>query len=393
MRISRSCVIFTGNNIVSGNSAPHGGSLYIFESVVTLRGINTFMNNTSPRDNLHSRCLENNDWFRGSGGAICCRSSTLNINSEYSIFAYNSAQQDGGAINARDGNITIKGSVTFMANVAYERSGGAIFLYSVSLIVSGDISFINNEAYSGGALSILSGAKFLIVDEERMVNKKSVFNDAVEFCRSVSTNREMSNIEAKYVGLLNESGKGAVVFRGNMASFEGGGIKSFGDSDIIIFDGSIHFENNQAMDGGGMYLGDNSRLMLFSSIQNDVAFILNHAQRFGGALYIDDSQCSPLPKECFFSIIYGDNYSTAVIKLSLLFLNNSAGFRGSILYGGELNKCRLRFIAADVWSWMDECDIRADHDDGHNALLIFTIISRISESESASSIASQPEQM
>ena len=34
----------------------------------------------------------------GSGGAIYCESSTLIINSEYSIFANNSAKHYGGAI-------------------------------------------------------------------------------------------------------------------------------------------------------------------------------------------------------------------------------------------------------------------------------------------------------
>jgi predicted outer membrane repeat protein len=162
MMISRSCVIFTGNNTFSGNSASYGGSLYIFDSVVALSGISTFRNNTSPKDTFESQCLKDNEGFgltRGSGGAIYCKSSTLNIISEYSVFSGNFAQKYGGAIHATDGNITIKGSVIFMKNVAYQYNfgseGGAICLNSVTLmIVSGDIYFVNNEAYSGGTCTV-----------------------------------------------------------------------------------------------------------------------------------------------------------------------------------------------------------------------------------------------
>jgi hypothetical protein len=37
-----------------------------------------------------------------------------------------------------------------------------------------------------------------------------------------------------------------------MAKSEGGGIQSDYDSDITIFDGRIYFENNQALNGGGI---------------------------------------------------------------------------------------------------------------------------------------------
>ena len=364
MMISRSCVVFTGNNIFSDNSAHSGGSLYILlESVVTLSGINTFVNNTSEHyvNFRRIRCFEDAeydiDWVSCSGGAIYCRSSTLNINSEYSVFANNFAQKSGGAIEADDGNIiTIKGSVTFMKNAANDK-GGAIFLYYVTLRVSGDISFINNEADFGGALSILR-AKFLFVDGERMENGKSTFNAATvkvtEVCRNVAMN---GSIESDYVSIynshFNESGKGKIVFRGNMAYSEGGGIKGTDNSVITIlnFDERICFENNTAIHGGGMYLGINSKLeiILSPSIQRGISFVLNHAHRFGGALYVDDSQCSTVPKECF---LYIDGYTTT--EVLLLFSNNSAGSMGSALYGGQLHECVIYFTVDTTMVDYDE---------------------------------------
>jgi predicted outer membrane repeat protein len=390
--ISRSCVIFTGNNLLSNNSAPYGGSLYILESVVTLRGINTFMNNTSPEYtrsfDFRIECSEDDeyDWYRGSGGAIYCSSSTLDINSEYSIFAKNFVYGYGGAIHARDGKIITKGSITFMKNIA-QHNGGAIFLSSVTLIVSGNVSFINNKADFGGALSI-SRTNFLIVCEEKMANENYIFNDRTRFCRNVAMNGDIEaertyvRVLDRYNGKFNESGKGVAVFHGNVATTAGGGIEGDDDSDIIVVDGNISFENNTAMNGGGMHLGDNSKLIVSSLIENDVSFVFNHAHRFGGALYIDDSHCTTHSRVCFLSI-YG--YTTELVLI--LFLNNSAGSKGSTLYGGQLNKCGLCF-KADVK--IDKCDKRADIDD---ALEIFMEISRISDSESASSIASQPEQL
>ena len=405
MMILRSCVIFTGNNIFSDNSALYGGSLYISDSVVILSGINiTFMNNTSPEDTFDSRCLslvdDVDDSFRGSGGAIYCRSSTLSINSDYAVFANNSANSFGGAISSWDGNITIKGSVTFMENIAYEYEGGALFLLFVTLIVSGDISFIKNKAeFGGGALSMNQAKFILIVDEGRVASEKFIFNDAsdLDVCRSVAMNGTTTSIDSEYVRVLdsyncnfNDSDKGMAMFYENMAII-GGGIKCEYDCDITIFDGSICFENNSAMFGGGMYLGDSSRIIISSSIPNAFSFVLNRAHRFGGALYVGNSQCSTHPRECFLSI-YGDDSSTATKSL-LLFLNNSAGLGGSILYGGQLNKCRLRFISNAridkygnrVTDYIYQYDL--------DALVIFKTISRISESESASSIASNPEQM
>ena len=305
----------------------------------------------------------------------------------YSVFANNFAEEYGGAIHAINGNITIKGSITFIDNEAYEFEGGAMFLLFATLIVFGDISFINNAANSGGALSII-GARFLIVSEERMINEISSLNDATKFCRNVGLNGSID--EAEYIlGVLdsnfNESGKGVVLFRGNMATSDGGGIQMAYDSHIILYDGgTICFENNQAMNGGGIYLGDDSKLLL--SNQSEISFVLNHAWTYGGALYIDYSKCSNIrtQKECFLSI-----YGYIMRESLLLFLNNSAGSMGSILYGGQLHECKL-YIIADIR--IGEFSRGAHNIFGESdsdALVIFKNISRISESESAS-ITSQP---
>ena len=119
---------------------------------------------------------------------------------------------------------------------------------------------------------------------------------------------------------------------------------------------------------------DNSKVILSTLTQNDVSFIFNYAHKFGGALYVDNSKCSIIPKECFLSI---NGYTTEVL---LLFLNNSAGSMGSTLYGGQLHECRLRFIADNntvefgrVTHYIEESD----------ALVIFKTISGINEPQAS----------
>ena len=96
-------------------------------------------------------------------------------------------------------------------------------------------------------------------------------------------NGDAASIEAEYVRVLDgyrnftESGKGVAVFCGNKAHMNGGGIKSDDYSITTVFDGSIHFESNTAMYGGGMYLSETSKLILSSSVQNGISFVLNSA--------------------------------------------------------------------------------------------------------------------
>ena len=77
---------------------------------------------------------------------------------------------------------------------------------------------------------------------------------------------------------------------------------------------------------------------------------------------------------------------------SLLFINNSAKFGGSTLYGGQLNKCRLYYITNFT---RDECGNwpRACHDYTDDVLGIFTHMSNIIQYDESTSISSQPEKM
>lgn len=158
------CNLHWNYNAFYGNTAAYRGSLYILESVVILSGTNTFFNNTASEEILKDDYEDIDDsWdIRGSGGAIYCESSTLYINSKYSKFVNNFAEDSGGALVAQQGNITIQGSVVFENNHAESEDGGAISLFGATLILKGNVLFINNDASNGGALSIFKSYLHLL---------------------------------------------------------------------------------------------------------------------------------------------------------------------------------------------------------------------------------------
>ena len=179
---------------------------------------------------------------------------------------------------------------------------------------------------------------------------------------------------------------GMVNFYGNRAQVIGGAMLIY-DIDMAVY-GNAYFENNNAIDGGAMYLAGASHLILSPSAFN-ISFILNYANGMGGAIYHSDSQCSLGSNlECFLSI-YSNNSNYATGNISLIFLNNSASF-GSTLYGGQLDKCRLHYRTNYS---LNKCGNRACNDYSYDALGIFMKISRITNSESVTNISSPAERI
>ena len=132
---------------------------------------------------------------------------------------------------------------------------------------------------------------------------------------------------------------GDTYFYRNAANYSdsGGAIRCY-DSNIIL-SGTVYFEGNTAYLGGAMFLTGTSKLVFMPKL--DIFFISNYANDSGGALYISDYQCSlGSIVECFIAI---DSLSISTSKISLHFENNLAGFTGSILYGGQFDRCRLFF--------------------------------------------------
>ena len=171
---------------------------------------------------------------------------------------------------------------------------------------------------------------------------------------------------------------GTTYFYRNIAQLAGGAIMSYDHDSNIVFSGTAYFEGNVANKDGGTIALRNSKLIFKPNL--NIYFISNHANETGGALHIEDYQCSlvsSVPLECFMTI---DGPSTSISNISLHFINNSAGITESILYGGQLDRCRLYFKSITT-NQSDLCGSQA-HTYSDNALETFMNMSNISQKES-----------
>ena len=211
------------------------------------------------------------------------------------------------------GNLTIRGSVLFDRNYA-GFGGGAINLKHTTSEVTANVTIflLNNKAYFGGAIYVTHGN--------------------ISF-RGETTSTDSHNIvdvcQSKF-----DSGNDITIFHKNIANRRGGAIRSL-YSNIIV----LCFELNVAKYGGVITLDANSKLVLTPVLA--VSFITNNVSGSGGALHIQNINypCqmeSSAPSDCFLFIT-----SNSTANISLSFVNNSAAYAGSTLFGGELNKCRL----------------------------------------------------
>ena len=373
MHISESNVTFSGKILFIANTAPYGGSLYLFKSSVLLNGINIFAINNSSKKDVHENdcCYSKNRPIRSSGGAIFCDSSTLTIYGAY-FYKNFALQGEGGAISAENGNIIFQGTNYFISNFAL---GGGAMLLNDSTVTLNESVFFNNGAIIGGQDELLL---HLIRLSEELESSLSELIDKISIDKSnLSSNFDRNN-SIDVDNVCENSGT---------VTLNGGAIQSVNSR--LTIDGEVQFANNTAFHGGAMFL---TRTKLILSSTANIFFIRNHADSRGGAIYIKDSQCSfgsTHPIECFLSIETDSN--GVPTKELLLFKNNFANNSGSTLYGGQLNECRLYY---ETNYSADNCTCRYDNT-AHNgysddALGIFMNISRIhNESEAKLSISSQ----
>ena len=306
------------------------------------------------------------------------RSESLISNS---IFLDNIA----GALNCRDSSITVK-NCHFEGNKG--KYGGAIYIDATKLSII-DTMFIKNEAnFSGGAIcaenscisvkgtshnvsntvSIFSGnfagqdggAIFLIFKTDVSLNGTGFLENNSRICSHASS-LEFTSSATLFCGNTANNGNGGAIciwsadekvilsrntkthFMNNSAD-SGGAL--YGFKTEIEFNEDITFLFNSAKRGGAMYLEDVT--FTFSSGMN-LNTSYNNALEYGGALYHVDAithyQCQDrvlklrLPY-CFIQL-------SGTGKIAIYSYYNSAGKDGSFLYGGLLDRCRLKILLTE----------------------------------------------
>ena len=249
--------------------------------------------------------------------------------------------QAHGTFSSSQSKIDFYGITTFCENYS-SKSGGAIHISESLMYVYGSLLIVNNAAnYSGGG---------------------TFFHLADVLCH------------------------GHCDFSHNKANNKGGGIIAI--STIITLKYtykwkpseheriSLTVNDNQVEFGGDVYFEVGSKLYGIenSDYHYSIEFVRNSATHDEGAVFIQDKTYSDVCDStstlyqaqtgCFFQTLYSSRYDVENIH-HLVFVNNTAS-KGSVLYGGLLDRCTV--ILSDT---LHNKGIQNTHTDNSDALAHF----------------------
>ena len=127
---------------------------------------------------------------------------------------------------------------------------------------------------------------------------------------------------------------------------------------IWYYQTSLILSNNRAEKGGGLYLESNSKLTGTESKYShyEISIIQNTAETDGGAIFVDDKTYLDICEstsyseyktdtECFFRAPYNDVSIKELGKKHWINFTNNTARRGSVLYGGLLDRCTVNPMA------------------------------------------------
>ena len=222
----------------------------------------------------------------------------------HTVFSDNTATKFGGAITTYYTNIKFFGTVRFTNNTAND-AGGAIYIRQGDVQFDGNTKFSQNRAHSGGA------------------------------------------IDTEYSSLSFAS---STIFDNNSALENGGALNVLRTNVDLM--GIVNFCFNSAENGGAIFLTAAATLYIESKNSN-FSSSYNRASKYGGGIFYADNIT---PIQCN----YINDYAT-FLQLPYCFLQfgmdfwtinihsyyDSAGDDGSFLYGGILDKCKLKSLPSE----------------------------------------------
>ena len=374
--VKDSSISCTGYTSLMNNMAVYGGGLISWNSIIALRGSNAFVNNMALSAGGGLVSVNSIVTIRGSsnfvnnsatlgGGIFATEGSDLTLNGSSTI-AHNIAQQ-GAGINVQDSSIRCSGYTSFMNNMA-DHGGGLISLDSI-VTLRGDSSFVNNSADGvGGGVAVAYGTDLNMYGSITFTQNKADLMGGGVFVKdsSIGFNVLVNNLAgnnntfrrctftqntANYGGgafMVNSSASfmEKTDFHNNSAVYGGG---THGSRAILEVSETVSFTENSATNGGGLSLASGSQCFLSSN--TTVYFEANHAEQYGGAIFVTDepflycTRDQPIGalylsrEHCFFQPL-DLPISTALLILK----NNTAEKAGSTLYGGMVDSCNLNLV-------------------------------------------------
>ena len=354
---SYSYLVFSGKNVFTQNTAKYGGGFSCQSTNVNFTGVNTFINNSAMNNGGGIETRDSCLVFSGKnvftqntakyGGVFYCQSTNVNFNA----FKNNSAMESGGGNETSDSCLVFSGKTVFTQNTA--KYGGGFYCYSMNLNFTGVNTFINNSAMDSGGGIDASDCCLVFSGKNVFTQNTAAFGGAI----SSSNNGGVCVVYSHSSLIFNRN----IMFSNNSAVQYGSGHAIFGRSDVLfnknntllnnsaangggrfaticslIFHGVTVFANNSVEEAGGglsinncsaVFRGNNSFVgNLAKGSGGGVTASLDSKLEFGGSTsFMDNSAGS------YGGGIWAEN-SYAVFRGSSRFINNSAGGAGGAVF-------------------------------------------------------------
>ena len=182
-----------------------------------------------------------------------------------------------------------------------------------------NFSILNNNAKENGFIVFISERSFIKLSGKTMLQE----NNATDFGILIV-------LDSK------------VYFQGELECLwnraEGGAISAANSE--LYFTGTALFMENTGVNGGAISMAIS---MMYISKNSSVNFTLNHATRFGGAIYVSNHRNIFLTCElafaCTFQVYKGDGYHSHCEYFTLIFDQNTAEIAGNAVYGDRISAC------------------------------------------------------
>ena len=345
----------------------YGGVIDSYYSVTFNIKSTTFANNAATHSggvlatvggmlNITNVTFATNKAVEGGGVIWSCCESTIVIN--YSLFQNNTAESYGGIMFAIQCNTQIDNctfvynsgslfvsdsSITFSGHLTLEQciepptktistlqEGGALTTFHSDVIFTGESHFVKNTAREGGAILAI-GSRISLKGRTLIGNNTATVNGG-----GVSLQQSSLEVQESYTMISDNY------------AMRGGGLHASSSTVIVYQQATLQITHNFAENGSGIYLEESPQINVLkreSSFSGDIlVFSDNHANRFGGAIYVADDTnsgaCSP-NSACFIQTIalYLLNDTSLFHSENIRFSGNTAAVEGSNLFGGLLDRC------------------------------------------------------
>ena len=360
--------IYSTNDYYIHNSAVYGGAIYMESGSCNLHndsftlntaGVGAVIYTYGGIHEIGQTNITNN--FASNKGTLVMNGVTLMIAEGVNFM------NNRGSLYVSSSQVQINGTAVFMDNLG--DIGGAITATQESQVIFNTtcmVTISNNTATYGGGIYLAQSSLRVYHPFELTDNKASEYGGGIYASRSVI---EFKSEQTQTLQITNNT------------ALNGGALCAIA-SNIQITNSFVDFNSNTAiMNGGAMYLGQNSKIQLFKNkpdyLRDDnlhvrLDFTSNTAKK-GGAIYVADNSndgvhCQGANREinqaeCFIQTLktYINLYSFKITFINTFFTNNTAHQSGSDIYGGLLDRCTINQDAELTLFWTQPYDYKTTY--------------------------------